>query len=60
MVIDGSALVAVLLGEPDAERFDDAIDGDPTRLISVAKVSGEPLLFKGADFSQTDLTSALA
>ena len=26
---------------------------------ALAKVSGEPLLFKGRDFSQTDITSAL-
>ena len=26
---------------------------------ALAKVSGEPLLFKGQDFSQTDITSAL-
>jgi ribonuclease VapC len=37
-VIDTSALVAILIGEPDAEEFEDAIDGDPTRLMSVASV----------------------
>jgi ribonuclease VapC len=26
---------------------------------ALAKVTGEPLLFKGSDFSQTDITSAL-
>ncbi|MGA2403453.1 MAG: type II toxin-antitoxin system VapC family toxin [Syntrophobacteraceae bacterium] len=34
MVIDTSALVAILLGEPEAETFALAIAGDPKRLIS--------------------------
>ena len=129
MVIDTSALVAILTDEPDAEQLESAIDGDTTRLMSVAsvletamvlesrfgesgtreldlliqrlpieirpvdqdqlewarfafhtygkgrhkaglnfgdcfsyglaKATGERLLFKGADFSQTDLANAL-
>ena len=125
MVIDTSALVAILLGEPEAEAIALAIAGDPRRLVSaftaletaivieakkgesggreldllvhqarieivpltaeqfesarsawreygkgrhpaglnigdccsyaLAKCSGEPLLFKGNDFSQTDV-----
>jgi ribonuclease VapC len=125
MVIDTSALVAVLCNEPDAERYEEIIDRGPSRLMSVAsaleavivlesrfgetgaqeldllihrlpielvavdldqlewarlafgrfgrgrhpaslnfgdcfsyalaKVTGEPLLYKGNDFSQTDL-----
>lgn len=125
MVIDTSALIAILLGEPDAEAFAVAIANDPKRLISafsalevsivievkkgeaggreldlllhraqieivamdseqaelariawrtfgkgrhpaglnigdccsyaLSKSSGEPLLFKGDDFSKTDL-----
>jgi ribonuclease VapC len=128
MVIDTSALVAILLGEPEAEPFALAIAGDPKRLIStftaletaivieakkgesggreldlllhqariemapltaeqfeiarsawrrygkgrhpaglnigeccsyaLAKCAGEPLLFKGDDFSQTDIKTA--
>lgn len=128
MVIDTSALVAIFLGEPEADRFDEAIgraqirpllatcfleerivlvarrddrsinnldlwllkagveimpiDADlvdfatqawlvfgkgrhPAGLnfadcisYAVAKRSGEPLLFKGEDFSQTDLKAA--
>lgn len=128
MVIDTSALVAILLGEPEAETFALAIAGDPKRLIStftaletaiviearkgepggreldlllhqakiemvpltseqldiarsawkrygkgrhpaglnigdccsyaLAKGAGEPLLFKGDDFSQTDIKAA--
>ena len=34
MVIDSSVLIAILLGEPDAEVFAAAIAGDPKRLIS--------------------------
>jgi ribonuclease VapC len=128
MVIDTSALVAILLGEPEAEASALAIASDPKRLISaltaletaivieakkgepggreldllihqaridivpltveqcerarsvwreygkgrhsaglnvgdccsyaLAKISGEPLLFKRDDFSQTDVTAA--
>jgi ribonuclease VapC len=35
MVIDTSALIAILMGEPDAEVFASAIAADPKRLISV-------------------------
>jgi ribonuclease VapC len=35
MVVDTSALVAILLGEPDAERFARALADAPVRLISV-------------------------
>ena len=128
MVIDTSALLAILLGETEAEGFSQAIAGDPKRLVSsfsaleaavviysrkgatgvreldlllhsanativsldadqvllarsayekygkghhpaalnlgdccsyaLALSSGEPLLFKGNDFSQTDIVSA--
>ncbi len=34
MVIDTSALIAILLGEPDAEAFAVAIADDPKKLIS--------------------------
>jgi ribonuclease VapC len=130
MVIDTSALVAILLGEPDAAVFSSAIADAPKRLVSafcaleaaivveskkgepggreldlllhkarveilpvseeqfelarqawrdfgkgrhpaglnigdccsyaLSKYSGEPLLFKGDDFSKTDVQSALA
>lgn len=36
MVIDTSALVAILFGEADAERLATAIEQDPVRLISTA------------------------
>jgi len=129
MVIDTSALLCVLLDEPDAETFRQAIAADPVRLVSAAslletsiviesrvgdsggreldlmihraridvaavtveqvevarhgfrafgkgrhpaglnfgdcfayalsRTSGEPLLFKGSDFSRTDVRPAL-
>lgn len=34
MVVDTSALVAILLGEPDAERFARALGDAPVRLLS--------------------------
>lgn len=128
MIVDASAILAILLDEPDAERYEEAITsawprrmsvigfleaaivaesrgGDamgrefdnladqlemekvpvsleqaqvardawrrfgkgrsPARLnfgdcfaYALAKTSGEPLLFKGADFAQTDIESA--
>ncbi len=129
MVVDTSALIAILLGEPETESFVLALAGDPKRMISafnalesgiviearkgeaggreldlflhrarieiialnsdqveiglsawrkygkgnhpaglnigdccayaLAKYSGEPLLFKGKDFSQTDIRSVI-
>jgi ribonuclease VapC len=128
MVLDTSALMAILLGEPEARTLSEAIAGDPKRLLSafsaletaivieakrgeagsreldllihkakieivplnaeqselarkawrfygkghhaaglnigdccsyaLSKYSGEPLLFKGEDFSRTDVTPA--
>ena len=129
MVIDTSALIAILFGEPEAEAFARALADDPKKLIStfnaletaivveakkgevggreldlllhragieivalnldqvelarsawrnygkgnhpaglnigdccayaLAKYTGEPLLFKGEDFSQTDIQSVI-
>ncbi len=38
MVIDTSAVIAILFDEADAERFSAAIESDPTRLMSAASV----------------------
>lgn len=38
MVIDTSALLAILFNEPDAEHFERALEADPTRLMSAASV----------------------
>jgi ribonuclease VapC len=128
IAVDASALVAVVLGEPDAERYLDALEAGPARLslvsfveagmvvgarqgpdaardlqilvdgtidelvpvdadhahvavngwrrfgkgrhpaglnfgdcfaYAVARLAGSPLLFKGDDFTQTDIASAL-
>ena len=129
MVIDTSAIIAILTNEPEAERFASAIDSDPVRMMSaatlletsiviearyglagaekfdeliavaqvgirsftpeqaliarrayrsfgkgrhpaslnfgdcfsyaLAKTAGEPLLFKGDDFSKTDIASVI-
>ena len=36
MVIDTSALLAILLGEPEGQDFLEAIESEPTRLMSAA------------------------
>jgi ribonuclease VapC len=36
MVLDTSALLALLLDEPEAESFRSAVEDDPTRLVSAA------------------------
>lgn len=38
MVIDSSALIAILESEPEAEQLADAIEHDPVRCISAASV----------------------
>ena len=38
MVIDSSAVLAIMFGEEDAERFATAIETDPTRLMSSASI----------------------
>ena len=91
MVIDTSALVAVLLDEPERMldlflhragvicvalderqatlaraawrmfgkgRHPAALNFGDCLSYALARASGEPLLFKGADFSQTDIARA--
>ncbi len=38
MVIDSSAVIAILCDEPDAEHFASVIEGDSTRLMSAASL----------------------
>ena len=38
MVIDSSAVVAILIGEPEAEAFEQRVADDPVRLMSAATV----------------------
>jgi ribonuclease VapC len=97
MILDSSAVLAIVLGEPGFKVFVDAIAEAPNCRISaaafveasivaesrigdqgirqcrhadglnfgdcfsyaLAKSTGEPLLFKGTDFGQTDIQSAL-
>ncbi len=49
MIVDASALVAILKEEPD---FGDCF------AYALAKAAREPLLFKGDDFSQMDVAAA--
>jgi ribonuclease VapC len=70
MVIDTSAIVAILFDELDHLRFDEAIEAASVRLISavtrvecfayaLARTMNLPLLFKGDDFIHTDICPAL-
>ncbi len=47
MVIDTSAVVAILFDEEGAERFGAAIEADPTRLMSAASVLEASLVVEG-------------
>ena len=38
MGVDSSALLAILLGEPERRRFNERIEAAPHRLISIARV----------------------
>ena len=63
MIIDTSALIAILRDEPEAEACARAIEGlnfGDCFDYALARASNEPLLFKGEDFSHTDIISALA
>ena len=71
-VVDPSALVAILLGAPDAEVYEHALfacrgdcvlsaaglDYGDCFSYALAKQLGAALLYKGADFDQTDVQSA--
>lgn len=63
LAVDASALMAVLLEEPDALRFGKGrypagLNFGDRFSYALAKLRGEPLLFKGEDFSKTDLVGA--
>lgn len=47
MVIDTSAIMALLLGEPPAERLIAAVETDPRRLVSAATVVEASLVMLG-------------
>ena len=62
MVIDTSALLAILQDEPERRSLNEAIEAADSRSLSVgdcfsyalAQVLGEPLRYKGEDLSRTD------
>ena len=47
MVIDTSAMIAILLNEPGADRLIAALEADPTRLVSAATVVETSLVVLG-------------
>ena len=47
MVIDTSALIAILLREPPADRLVTALEGDPVHLVSAATVLETSLVMLG-------------
>jgi uncharacterized protein with PIN domain len=53
MVLDTSALLAILLAEPESQAMVRAVGEDERRLVAMAE--REPLLFKGDDFAHTDV-----
>lgn len=69
MIVDTSALVAVLLGEADPERYEDAIAGATTCPISVANLLEVFIVVESRggtaagqecdeDFARTDIEAA--
>jgi ribonuclease VapC len=68
MVIDTSALVAILLREPEASLFETAIAAAPVRLMSAVSRVELSIVIEGrkgdagrldVDFARTDIRSAL-
>ena len=70
MILDTSALIAVLFREPKRRAMPVSSDFGKGRhraglnfgdcfAYALAKITGEPLLFKGDDFKKTDIVSAL-
>jgi ribonuclease VapC len=57
MVVDTSALVAILLGEPDAERFARALGDAPVRLLSAVSRVELSFVIEGrkGDIGRTDV-----
>jgi ribonuclease VapC len=57
MVIDTSAVLAILLDEPERRRFNETIQADPKRLISAATVleSGIVLEARGGELAGREM-----
>lgn len=47
MVIDTSALAAILFDEPERRRFNELVEADPTRLISAATLLESSIVVEG-------------
>ena len=58
-MLDTSALLAILLQEPDAQRYSDAIAGAPRRLISAATLVEAGIVAEGRGMRE-DLDALLA
>jgi len=52
MVIDTSAVIACLFDEPERQTFNEAIDADPVRLISVVGVVESSMVLLGRKRSE--------
>jgi ribonuclease VapC len=55
MVLDTSALIALLLGEPNAPRLAAAVQGSPARSVSVASMLETSLVMQARVGEQGDL-----
>ena len=66
MIIDTSAIIAILTDEPERRSFNEAVEKADVCLLSTAGFveaslvmeNGFPLLFKGEDFKRTDIQAA--
>lgn len=72
MVIDTSALLAILQDEPERRNFNEALEAAESRgrhpaglnygdcfSYALAKVLNAPLLYKGGDFAATDVDAVV-
>lgn len=55
MVIDTSAIIALLLGEKEAIAIAAGLNIGDCCAYALSKISDEPLLFKGEDSSKSDI-----
>lgn len=64
MVIDTSAILAILQDEPERRVFNEAIEEAASRVLSVASFVEISMVIEsrygGSDFSQTDITPAVS
>lgn len=62
MILDSSAVLVILFAYADfgKGRHPAGLNFGDCFSYALAKATGEPLLFKGGDFSKTDVRAALA